>query len=215
MVDEPNTPIDSETELASAEGDLETPQATNEQDAPDGSPSYEALQQQYLRLAADFDNFRKRQAQEREALFKYGAQNTLEVLLPVLDNLERAQKSLSATSDPALLFKSFEMLASQLQDTLTQVGLEKMAPQSQAFDPEKHEAISHVETTDVPELHILEVYQAGYKLRDRVLRPAQVVVAKAPAASEETNPSPSFNPDNISTGMPNPFAASSSSESVE
>lgn len=162
------------------ETESESPQAA-ETASVAGQGEYQTLQNQYLRLAADFENFRKRQAQERENLFKYGAQHTLESLLPVLDNLSRAQKSLNEQSDPKMLFKSFEMLSQQLLDALKQAGLEKMSLEGAQFDPERHEAISQVENADLPEHSIVEVYQDGYMLKDRVLRPAQVVVSVSPA----------------------------------
>ncbi len=141
---------------------------------------YQELNNRYLRLAADFENFRKRQAQERESLFKYGSQTALEALLPVLDNLERGKQSLNENSDPKMLYKSFEMLSQQLLESLKNIGLEKMSPKGEIFDPERHEAISQVETADAPDHSIMEVYQDGYLLHDRVLRPARVVVAVAP-----------------------------------
>lgn len=150
---------------------------------------YEELNNRYLRLAADFENFRKRQTQEREHFFKYAAQATLEELLPVLDNLERAKQGLSENSDPKMLYKSFEMLADQLLDTLKTIGLEKSHPQGEIFNPALHEAISQVENPDVPDHTIMDVYQDGYLLYDRVLRPARVVVAVNPQpAPEEKNP---------------------------
>jgi len=83
-------------------GSVQSPEQDEQAPTVDSQDAYEELNNRYLRLAADFDNFRKRQAQEREFLFKYGAQNTLETLLPVLDNLTRAHQSLSESSEPAL-----------------------------------------------------------------------------------------------------------------
>lgn len=167
------------------------------------TPEYLELYNQYVRLAADFENFRKRQAQERESLFKYGAQTTVESILPVLDNLERAQTSLNAQSSPEMLYKSFEMLNSQLLEALKSVGLEKMTPVGEPFDPLLHEALSQQESTEVPDQSVLQVYQAGYRLHDRVIRAARVVVASAP---EGTNsPNTGFAPEALSQ-KPNPFS---------
>ncbi len=192
------------SESTLSEGDVHAAEATG---GP-GSDEYQELNNRYLRLAADFENFRKRQAQEREHLFKYGAQATLENLLPVLDNLERAQQSLSETSDPKMLYKSFEMLSQQLLDNLKDMGLTKMSPKGEPFDPERHEAISQVENGDVPDQSIIEVYQDGYILHDRVIRPARVVVAVAPAgatpaeAAETESSAGGFSPD---AAKNNPF----------
>lgn len=207
--------------MVMADEQQETLFETSEQEAPrepqraEGptSEEYQELNNRYLRLAADFENFRKRQAQEREYLFKYGAQTTLENLLPVLDNLERAKQSLSVSSDPAMLYKSFELLSDQLLESLKTIGLEKMSPKGETFDPERHEAVSQMETQDAPDMTVLDVYKDGYLYHDRVIRPAQVVVARAPeeSAAEEgssgkafhTN-EPTFDPAK-SEKKPNPF----------
>jgi molecular chaperone GrpE len=171
------------------------------------SEALEALNNRYLRLAADFENFRKRQAQEREALFKYGAQSTLEALLPVLDNLNRAKQTLNESSDPKMLLKSIEMLSQQLLDALKNIGLESMSPKGEIFNPERHEAVSQVENPDLPDHTIMEVYQNGYCLLDRVLRPAQVVVSVQP---EGTSSDSTFtvNPGDVKN---NPFHPASKS----
>ena len=183
---------------------LEKPQAT---EIGQDSEALEALNNRYLRLAADFENFRKRQAQEREALFKYGAQSTLEALIPVLDNLNRAKQTLNESSDPKTLLKSFEMLNQQLLETLKNVGLESMSPKGEIFNPERHEAVSQVENADLPDHTIMEVYQNGYCLLDKVLRPAQVVVSVQPeAANTESNFS--VNPGDMKN---NPFHQASKS----
>lgn len=152
----------------------------------------EQANNQYLRLAADFDNFRKRQANEREHLLKFGAEQTLLSLLPVLDNLKLAQKNLSEDSKPDMLYKSFEMLANQLQESLQTVGLKKIPTDSRAFDPQLHEVLSFIETQDFSEGTILETYKDGYTLHERVIRAAQVVVSKSP--EETTEPQKSDNP---------------------
>jgi molecular chaperone GrpE len=167
------------------------------------SERYQELNNQYLRLAADFENFRRRQAQEREHLLKYGAQNTLETLLTVLDNLDRAQRSLSESSDPKMLYKSFEMLSQQLLESLKSIGLTRMHPVGEIFDPERHEAVSQIEKADAPDHSISEVYQDGYMLHDRILRPAKVVVSVTPEGSGEAA-DPLFEPVPSNKGS-NPF----------
>jgi molecular chaperone GrpE len=139
---------------------------------------FDELQNQYLRLAADFDNFRKRRLSEMEAQRKYGAEPFLTTLLPVLDNFERAQRSLSETSDSAVLWQSLGLMQSQLAMALTELGLKRIEAQGQPFDPATHEAISQAPATEAhPENTVLAEAQAGYYLLDKVLRPAQVVVA--------------------------------------
>jgi molecular chaperone GrpE len=145
--------------------------------------------QQYLRLAADFENYRRRQLQEREATLKYAAQSAIEGLLPVLDNLDRAEGSLNESTDPAMLYKSFTMLSGQLLQALDHVGLSKMNPQGELFDPQKHEAVSQQPDSDSPEGTILQVFASGYMLKDKVIRPAQVVVSTIPEVSPQTGDS--------------------------
>ena len=168
--------------------------------------AYQELNNRFLRLAADFENFRKRQAQEREHLLKYGAQTTLEALLPVLDNLSRAQESLSENSDAAMLYQNFQMMSEQLLEGLKRVGLTKTSPKGEVFNPEHHEALSQVEDADHPEHTILQVYQDGYTLHDKVLRPARVVVSTSPASHQ---PETAFHP--VEAGA-NPFQSQNATQ---
>lgn len=177
--------------------------------AEDWQGKYQELHDQHLRLAADFENFRKRVATDREALLKYGSQNTIDQLLPVLDNLQRAADSLSEASEPKMLYQSFNMLSVQLLDTLSAVGLKKIQTQGQAFDPTFHEAVQQIPSAEVPENHIVHEQQAGYMLHDRVLRPAQVIVAMT--TEPEDGASKPFN-SNVNTD--NPFAGSDAPETM-
>ncbi len=135
------------------------------------------LNNKYLRLAADFDNFRKRQAQERESLLKYGAADTMTKLLTVLDTFERAKESLKDIDDAKSVKESYEVAFKQLTDTLKKAGLEIIETQGMEFDPNLHEAIAQTPTNEYPDNTIISQMQTGYKLGDRVLRPALVNVA--------------------------------------
>ena len=138
-----------------------------------------SLNNQYIRLAADFDNYRKRQAQERENLLKYGAENTLKKILEVLDNFERGAKANETVEDCEKVKESFNLIHKQLIDVLTKSGLELIDAQGQEFDPNFHEAVMQTPTNDYPEHTIIAELQKGYKMGDRVLRPALVNVATA------------------------------------
>ncbi len=140
---------------------------------------YDILNSQYIRLAADFDNYRKRQAQERESLLKYGAENTLKKVIEVLDNFERGEKANETVEDSDKLKESFSLVHKQLVDVLTKVGLEEIDADGKEFDPNFHEAVMQTPTSEYPEHTIIAVLQKGYKLEDRVLRPALVNVATA------------------------------------
>jgi len=138
---------------------------------------FDVLNNQYLRLAADFDNFRKRQAQEREALLKYGAEESLKKLIEVLDNFDRAKQAISNSEDVNLVKDSFNVLYNQLFDNLSKLGLEVIQAQGQEFDPNFHEAVMQTPTSEQPENHVIMELQKGYKLGEKVLRPTLVNVA--------------------------------------
>ena len=135
------------------------------------------LNNKYLRMAADFDNYRKRQAQERESLLKYGAAETMTKLLAVLDTFERAKESLKDIDDAKSVKESYEVAFKQLLDTLKKAGLETIDALGAEFDPNLHEAIAQTPTNEHPDNTVISQMQTGYKLGDRVLRPALVNVA--------------------------------------
>lgn len=137
----------------------------------------EAQKNQYIRLAADFDNYRKRQGQERECLLKYGAEETLKKLLPVLDTMERAQKSFREVDDPEKLKESFDAVHKQIIDALDKIGLKKIDCVGKEFDPNVHEAVMQTPTDDHEDHTVIAELQSGYKLHDRTVRPAMVNVA--------------------------------------
>ena len=137
----------------------------------------EKLNNQYIRLAADFDNFRKRQAQEREALLKYGTSECLKKMVEVLDNFDRAMKSADKIDNLDKMKENFVILNKQLTDSLTKMGLEVISAEGQMFDPNLHEAVMRTPTAEYPEETIIAELQKGYKYDDKVLRPALVNVA--------------------------------------
>jgi molecular chaperone GrpE len=169
----------------------------------DWEAKYNALHDQHLRLAADFENNRKRHATDRESLLKYGSQQTIDQLLPVLDNLQRAADSLTENSEPKMLYQSFNMLSVQLLDTLSSVGLKKIDTAGKTFDPKFHDAVQQLPSPTHAENEIIHEQQSGYMLHERVLRPAQVIVAAAPAVTEETPVKPELD---IAVDGENPFA---------
>ena len=135
------------------------------------------LNNKYIRMAADFDNYRKRHAQERESLLKYGAAETMTKLLAVLDTFERAKESLKDIDDAKSVKESYEVAFKQLLDTLKKAGLETIDALGAEFDPNLHEAIAQTPTNEHPDNTVISQMQTGYKLGDRVLRPALVNVA--------------------------------------
>ena len=149
-----------------------------EEPAEDFEKKYEDLNNKYLRLAADFDNFRKRMASERQDLLKYAAADVLAKLISVLDTFDRAKESLKDIDNCSTVKESYELAYKQLLDTLKKVGMEEIEALGKEFDPNEHEAITQVPTDEFEEDHVAVVAQKGYKLLDKVLRPALVGVAK-------------------------------------
>ena len=138
---------------------------------------FDNLNNQYLRLAADFDNYRKRQAQERESLIAYGAQDAMKKLIEVLDNFDRAKQSIDNSEDIRQVKDSFNVLYNQMFENLSKLGLEVIEAQGKEFDPNFHEAVMQTPSNECPENHVIMELQKGYKLGDKVLRPTLVNVA--------------------------------------
>ena len=128
----------------------------------------------YLRLAADYDNFRKRSAKEKETLYAAGKADAVEKLLPVYDNLERALNQ--ATADEAYK-KGVEMTMTQLVGILNGLGVEIFGEIGETFDPNIHNAVMHTEDESLPENTISQVFQQGFKMGDKIVRFAMVQVA--------------------------------------
>jgi molecular chaperone GrpE len=139
-----------------------------------------------LRTAADLENFKKRAARERTEAAQYANVALLLKLLPVLDHFEMAQATTQTAEVPqsgiASLQAGIAMIQQQLKGVLAETGLEEIDANGKPFDPTLHEAVSQLETADAPEGQVVQQIRKGYKLRDRLLRPAAVVVAKKPYA---------------------------------
>lgn len=133
-----------------------------------------------LRTTADFDNFKKRAAREKQEAIKYATESLLQKVIPVLDNFEMALAAAQNSSADGLksLQDGVAMIHSQLRNTLTEAGLEEVDATGKPFDPNLHEAVSQQESADIAEGHVLQQLRKGYKLRERLLRPATVIVAK-------------------------------------
>jgi len=158
----------------------EEPSADNSKELDELKTKLDVLNQQYIRLAADFDNYRKRQESERESLLKYGSENALKKMLDILDNFERGEKALENVEDCQTVKDSFNLVHKQVIDTLQKLGLEQIVTENQEFDPNLHDAVMQTPTEEVEENHIISELQKGYKLADKVLRPALVNVATKP-----------------------------------
>ena len=138
----------------------------------------EEINQQYVRLQADFDNFRKRARQEREDTAKFAICEGLAGLLPVLDNLERALAGGKVCEEAKDFVVGVEMVYRQLQDTLQNLGLEAIPAVGEPFDPQWHEAIAMVEGDESQKGIIVEELQKGYRFKDKLLSPSMVKVGQ-------------------------------------
>jgi molecular chaperone GrpE len=142
-----------------------------------------------LRAAADLDNYRKRVSRERDESIKYANAGFLERLIPVLDNFELGLQAARNAPEAAAIVDGLSMVYKQLHDFLANTGVETIDALGQTFDPNLHEALAQEESQEVPEGKVLRQIRRGYRLRDRLLRPANVVVSKGVphqvAASQE------------------------------
>lgn len=138
------------------------------------------LKDQLLRVAADFDNFRKRTKKDIEHAERRAKEDVLREILPVIDNLERAVQAAQGATDVASVVTGIEMVLKGFEDASGRIGLEKISSLGQRFDPTVHDAFQQQESAEHPPGTILAEYQPGYRLGDRLLRPAMVVVSKKP-----------------------------------
>mgnify|MGYP000326214213 CR=1 FL=1 len=135
---------------------------------------FESHKQQYLRVLAEYDNFRKRSQKEKESIYADAKADALTAFLPVYDNLERALKQ--ETADEAYK-KGVEMTMTQLKEVLAKLGIEEIPALGEPFDPNLHNAVMHVEDEGAGENTIVDVFQTGFKSGDKVVRFAMVKVA--------------------------------------
>lgn len=133
-----------------------------------------------LRLHADFDNYRKRSSREKEQFVKYANEGLIFELISVLDNFERAFELANTMDDFASLHQGVEMILKQVHGLLKKNGVKKIECVGKNYDPTEQEAIAHVETEEYPENTVVEEVQKGYKVENRLIRPAIVKVAKKP-----------------------------------
>ena len=192
----PPAETDQPTETASAAAT--NPEATAKTGAPAEAPltpqQIEELKQKaakadehwdrLLRTTADLENFKKRSARERQEAIKFANASLIEKLIPALDNFDMALAAANNAESHSMesLKTGITMIYNQLKAALADTGLEEIDATNQPFDPNLHEAVSHQESADVPEGQVLQQLRKGYKLRERLIRPATVVVARKPAA---------------------------------
>lgn len=139
----------------------------------------EEQKDKYLRLSAEFDNYRKRTMKEKAELIKNGGEKTISAILPILDDMERALQNAAKTKDLDAIRQGIELISQKFHKVLEQEGLQKMEPIGEAFDTDYHEAVALVPAPNEEQKgKVLDCVQTGYKLNDKVIRHAKVVVAQ-------------------------------------
>ncbi|MGA6828363.1 nucleotide exchange factor GrpE [Nitrospira sp. NS4] len=145
----------------------------------------QALNEKYLRLAAEFENYKRLAQRDQREQIKFGNEQLLKELLPVVDNMERAIKAARDSGGSAALVQGVDLTLKQLAGALTKFGVQAVETVGQAFDPNTHQAVSHVPSDSVPPDHVVDEFQKGYRLHDRILRAAMVSVSSGPANTDE------------------------------
>src|SRR5438270_12468974 len=173
--------MDVEHELPPSDGSEDQTGAGQQGSADRGSEveklraERDTLVDRMARMQAEFDNSRKRAAKEQQDYRDYAIVDTIKTLIPVLDSFDRALQSSPEKSE---FHVGVELIQKQLQDALTKLGVQTIAAKGQQFDPRLHEAIEMVDTEDARDNEVIDELQRGYKLKDRLIRPAMVRVAR-------------------------------------
>lgn len=185
MTDEPDQNDEQQQDGSNAEGESAEPQL---------SPEIASLREQLeatrverdenynlaLRTQAELENYRRRANREREEDSRYRALPLTKELLPAFDNLRRAVQAASASGSAEELIRGVEMVLKQIDDALAAHAVKPIASEGEAFDPNRHDALTQVPSAEHPPMTILQEVERGYMLHDRVLRPSKVIVATAP-----------------------------------
>ena len=155
-----------------------TPASAAESELEKAKADCAAYLDRAARIQAELENYRKRSAREQQEFKEYAVADAIKALLPILDSLDRALKTNAASLDD---FRSgIELIDKQFHDALAKLGVEPVEAEGQPFDPNLHQAIQMVDTEEVEDNHVIDELQRGYKLKDRLLRPAMVRVARNP-----------------------------------
>lgn len=156
-----------------------TPEQQLSKDLETAQAMIEEQKDKYLRLSAEFDNYRKRTMKEKAELIKNGGEKAIAAVLPILDDLERALTNMQQADDVKAMYEGIDLIYQKFLKNLNQEGLEKMNPVGEAFDTDFHEAVALIPAQEEEQKgKVLDCIQTGYKLNDKVIRHAKVVVAQ-------------------------------------
>jgi len=140
--------------------------------------------ERWVRLAAEFDNYKKRTGREFTALVKNAGESLITELLPILDNMDRALQAPQTSEETRSFAQGFEMIRQQFLEKLEKAGMKEIAADGETFDPTRHEAVMAVESEDHPADTVINVVEKGYTLGEKVLRAAKVIVTRPPAETQ-------------------------------
>ena len=183
--EENNEDLAQEEKLVASDDNSESAEDNNETNELENlKAELEKAKNDYLYLRADFDNYRKKAIEERAQWRKYGAEPVMRELVGIIDNFDLALMTEVTPENLDSFHQGVKMIRSEISSSLERAGVREIDATGQAFDPNLHEALSAEESTEVEDGHVLRVFKKAYKLHDRLLRPAQVIVAKKPSAED-------------------------------
>jgi molecular chaperone GrpE len=164
------------------------PESTSSSERTDAKGEMVSLQEDLdrfrdlaMRSQADLDNYKKRSAREKEEGIKYANKSLLEKLVSIVDHFELGLEAARGEGENSPIYSGMSLVLKQLQDLLSENGLQPIPAVGQKFDPNLHEAIAHQPSDEVPEEHVISQTRRGYRFKDRLLRPSTVVVSSGPA----------------------------------
>lgn len=181
MAKQEETVTENAEQQAAAEAAEEQQEVANPvmQELKAAKATIEEQKDKYLRLSAEFDNYRKRTLKEKAELIKNGGEKAISAILPILDDLERALQNMQKADDVKAMYEGIDLIYQKFLKGLSQEGLQKMEPVGEAFDTDYHEAVALVPAPSEDQKgKVLDCVQTGYKLNDKVIRHAKVVVAQ-------------------------------------
>lgn len=177
-------PESSQTEEDTADATLAEPQEENKE--KQAQEELHIYQDKYLRLAAEFENYKRRAQRDQSDAIRYANESLLKNLLSTIDNLERAIQSGKDAGSSGALLEGIELTYKQLIETVEKLGVRPISSTGSLFDPTMHQAVAQVESETAAVNTVVEEFQKGYFLHDRILRPAMVTVAKEKSVQTET-----------------------------
>ncbi len=188
-VDSGGATPESDSEEAAARETHETPEAQEAEEAPElekARAEAAEMKRHYLRSVADLENFRKRMAREKQEIIRSASASVIESILPVLDNLRLGLQAAENHPEAKDVTTGFQMVEDQLKRVLEEQGLEELKPDGAPFDPNFHECLSHQASDTVPEDHVIQTIRSGYRLNERLIRAANVIVSSGAAARDDS-----------------------------